>query len=116
MLKEEEKQSVLHIQSAYEERGGSKLDELRKTDKKVKLPAELFAYIFGIAGALVLGTGMCLAMKILGNLMALGIVIGCVGIAMVCVNYPIYCAILKSRKKKYGEKILSLSKELLNED
>lgn len=38
-------------------------------------------------------------LKVIGDLMALGIVIGIVGIAMVSVNYLIYRAILKSRKK-----------------
>ena len=65
-------------------------------------------------GALVLGVGLCLAMKVIGDLMALGIVIGIVGIAMVSVNYLIYRAILKSRKKKYADQVMALSDALLN--
>ena len=52
-------------------------------------------------------------MKVIGNLVPLGIVIGLVGIAMVSVNYFLYRHILASRRKKYGAKIVALSDELL---
>ena len=84
-------------------------------DRRIKRPAEIFAYTFGTAGTLILGTGMCLAMKVIGNLAPLGIAIGLVGIAMVTVNYFIYRHILTSRKKKYGAKIIALSNELLGD-
>lgn len=48
--------------------------------------------------------------------MPLGIVIGVVGIAMVAANYPIYSAIMRSRRKKYAQRILALSDELLQND
>ena len=44
------------------------------------------------------------------------VVIGAVEIRMIAVNYPTYSAILKARKKKYAEKIISLSNELLHEN
>lgn len=92
----------------------TKLEELKDLDKKVKNPAKIFAYIFGILGSLVLGAGMCLAMKIIGNAMALGIAIGLVGIAMVSSTYFIFKAMLNKRKQKYADKILAKSDELLN--
>jgi len=58
---------------------------------------------------------MCLSLKVIGDMFALGIVVGCVGIAVCIANYFIYKAVLKARKKKYGEKIVELSGELLNE-
>ncbi len=103
----------------YTEKPRTKFNDLLELDKKVKRPANIFAYAFGSAGALVLGTGMCLAMKVIGKkiafMMPFGIVIGCVGIAMVTANYFLYKKILKSRKAKYGAEILSLSNELLHE-
>ncbi len=106
--------TVEKIRKGYEEKRASKLDELRALDKKVENPALIFAYIFGIIGSLVLGIGMCLAMKIIGDMMPLGIVIGAVGIAMVSLNYYIYRAILNSRKAKYKNQVLALSEEILN--
>ena len=107
---------VKKIQSQYLPKEASKLDELKALDKKVKLPAEIFAYSFGSAGALVLGTGMCLAMKVIGNMMGLGIVVGLVGIGLVTANYFLYKKILKSRKSKYAKQINELAGELLNNE
>ena len=101
----------------YSEKEVTKLDELKALDSKVKRPALIFAYIFGTMGSLVLGVGMCLAMKIIGGttpLMIVGIIVGLIGIAMVSTTYPIYAKILKSRKAKYADEIISKSNELLN--
>lgn len=104
------------IRAEYEEKKRTKLDELMELDRKVKLPAEIFAFVFGTIGALVLGFGMCLAMKVIGDMMALGIVVGVVGIAMVSVNYFIYKMIINRGKKEYGERILALTEEIIGEE
>ena len=83
-------QIVEKIQNDYTEKQTTKLDELVALDKRVKKPAQIFAYIFGTIGALILGTGMCLAMEIIGESMIAGIAIGLVGIGMVSVNYLLY--------------------------
>ena len=109
-----ESKMVESIKAQYlpEERSG--LDELKALDRKVKRPAEIFAYTFGIVGSLVLGTGMCLAMEVIGSMMALGIVVGVLGIAMSLTTYPLFKKFLGRRKKKYSEKIFALSDEILN--
>ena len=102
------------IRASYTRKERTKLDELKALDKQVKRPAQIFAYTYGTIGALVLGTGMCLAMKVLGSAMALGIIIGLLGIAMSLTTYPLFKKFLKSRKDKYCEKIFALSDEILN--
>lgn len=104
---------VESIREEYTEKKKSRVNELVEMDRKVKRPAEIFAYTFGTVGSLVLGTGMCLAMKVIGNLMIPGIIIGLAGIAMVTANYFLYQKILKGRKEKYGKEILALSNEIL---
>ena len=115
---EQEKQFARQVRAEYapgsEEEG--RLEQLKKLDRAARRPAEIFAYTFGIVGALVLGVGMCLAMEVIGSMMPLGIVIGVVGIAMVTANYFLYRAILRSRKKKYAKEIVSLSDELLKNE
>ena len=106
--------AIQKIRSSYEEREITKLDELKALDKKVKRPAQIFAYVYGSLSSLVLGTGMCLAMKVIGNSMAFGIVIGLVGIALTLTTYPIFKAMLKKRKNKYSKQIFELSDSLLN--
>lgn len=113
----EREKIVKEIKEGYEPKEKTKYDELIALNRKVELPAYIFAYAFGVIGALILGVGMCLAMQVIGTgvpLMVLGIVVGIIGIALVSVNYPIFLAIMKSRKKKYAEKVIALSQELLN--
>lgn len=114
MEKQTERMVADSIRNQYVEHKETKLEELQKLDSKVKRPAQVFAFVFGSIGALVLGVGMCLAMKVIGDMMPLGIVVGCVGIAMVSINYLIFKKIEKSRKDKYSNKVLSLTDELLN--
>lgn len=117
MTQKNEKQIAQQIKNNYtpKTKEQTKLEELKAMDKKVKNPARVFAYTFGTVGSLILGTGMCLAMKIIGNLMPLGIGVGLVGIAMVSLNYTIYHAILNKRKAKYANQIIEKSNELLND-
>lgn len=101
------------IRTKYVEKETTALSELRLLDKKVSRPANIFAYVFGTVGALVLGTGMCLAMKVIGDAMLPGIVIGCVGIAMVSSTYALYGKLLSARRAKYRAEIERLSEKIL---
>lgn len=42
----------------------------------------------------------------------LRIITGIIGIVGICVNYPIYTAMLNSKKKKYAADIMKLAKEI----
>ena len=122
MNKNDQQFAAQKIRAQYVEKQSSELDELRALDQKVKRPAILFAYVFGILGAIVLGVGMSFAMTDLaqtiglaGNPMLLGSIIGDAGLVMALVNYPIYAAIVKSRKKKYAPEILARSDKIVSE-
>ena len=109
-----EQKTIERIRASYTEKGITKFDELKELDKRVKRPAQIFAYVYGSISSLVLGTGMCLAMKVIGDSMAIGIGIGLVGIALTLTTYPIFKATIKRRRKKYAKQILELSDSLLN--
>ena len=103
------------IAKEYAPKDNSKIVALRKLDAKAKNPANIFAYTFGIISALVLGTGMSLAMQVIGSGvtgMILGIIIGIIGIIGCCVNYPIYKKLLENGKKKYAYEIVELAREI----
>ena len=112
---------VQQIRTQYTEKENNGLDELKDLDKKVKRPANIFAYTFGTISSLIMGTGMSLVMSDIGTMLGLkdsltlGIVIGVIGMMMVLANYPIYKKILNSRKKKYASQILELSEKLIQE-
>ena len=104
------------IAKEYAQKNTSKIIALKKLDWKAKSTATLFAYSFGVIMALVLGIGMCLSMKVIGDgseaMMIAGIVIGGIGIMGVSINYPIYKKLLDSGKKKYAFEIIALAKEI----
>lgn len=110
-----EKKFVEKTLKNYSEKEVTKLDELKALDKKARKGATIFAYVFGIVGTLILGVGMCMAMKVILDNMLIGIIIGIIGIAMVSVNYLLYSKILKKSKEKYAQQIKDLSNELLNQ-
>ena len=100
------------IAKEYAPKEKSKIIALRKLDAKAKRPATVFTYFFGILSSLVLGTGMCFSMQVIGNDMVLGIAIGVLGMIGCGVNYPIYKKILERGKKKYAYEIVELAREI----
>ena len=103
------------IAKDYAPKESSKIVALKKLDHKAKLPATIFTYAFGIISALVFGTGMCLAMQVIGSGLAgmvLGIVVGIVGLAGCGVNYPIYKKMLEKGKAKYAYEIVELARQI----
>ncbi len=108
------------IANEYSKKSTSKVVALKKLDNKVKRPANIFAYTFGIVSALILGTGMCLSMKVIGNgstaFTVIGIIIGVIGIVGVSINYPLFKKILSSRKEKYAGDIIRLAEEISGEE
>ncbi len=111
---------VRKIRTQYTEKEHSQLDELKALDRKVKKPANVFAYVFGAISAIIMGAGMSLVMTDIGTQLGMtetmlpGVVIGVAGLALAIINYPIYKGILNARKKKYAGKIISLSDKLMN--
>lgn len=120
MNNNDQKFMVEKIRSEYIKKEDTQLDALRALDAKVKRPANIFAGVFGTISALIMGSGMSLAMTDIGtklgitNPMALGIVIGVVGMLMAILNYPMYKGILNGRKKKYADAIMKLSDEIVS--
>ena len=104
------------LANEYAPKDTSKVVALKKLDAKAKLPANIFTYTFGIAMALVFGTGMCLAMGQIGSgttgSFVLGIVVGVIGMVGMGVNYPIYKKLLANGKQKYAYEIMELAKEI----
>lgn len=107
------------IAEEYAPRSTSKAVALKKLDAKAKLPSEIFAYTCGIASTLVFGTGMCLAMQVIGAgnaaSVALGIAVGVIGMLGIAVNYPVYKKLRRAGMKKYSYEIMRLAKEISDE-
>ena len=99
----------------------SKMERLRRLDASVTQKAQAVALIFGVIGALILGTGMSLCMtdfaQILGShrdmAMVIGIPIGLVGGVLAALAYPMYNLIVKRERKKIAPEIIRLTDELM---
>ena len=107
------------IASEYAPKETRKVVALKKLDNRAKLPANIFAYTFGVMMSLLLGVGMCLSMKVIGDgstlYTVLGVVVGVIGIVGVSVNYAIYRKLLDNSKKKYSADIIALANQIAAE-
>ena len=107
------------IASEYAPQETRKVVALKKLDTRAKLPANVFAYTFGIVAALLLGVGMCLSMNVIGDgstfFTVLGIVAGVIGIVGVSINYAVYKKLLEKSKKKYSADIIALARQIAEE-
>lgn len=102
---------------ASEERE-DKMAALLRLDASVTKKATVVSLILGIIGSLILGTGMCLAMQVIGASIPfgilIGIAIGIVGIACIIAAYPLYTRIVAKEKARVTPEILRLTDELLS--
>ena len=103
------------IAKEYAPKDNSKIIALKKLDRRAKLIPTIFTYACGVVSTLVFGTGMCLAMQVIGNGTSgviIGIVLGVLGMIGCGVNYPIYKKLLKNSKENYAYEIIKLAREI----
>ena len=90
-----------------------KFSYIKKLDKSVSDKATIWSIAVGVIGSLIMGAGMSLCMVLGGIWMAVGIVIGVIGMAVVAVAYPLYVRILKRERERIAPEILKLTDELM---
>ena len=113
-----ENKEVQEIRQKYLPREESRFDELKRLDYTVQNSGIMESLCAGIGGALVFGLGMCLAMQIIGSgviLIALGVLLGIIGMGGMLVAYPVYRKVFNGTKQKLAPRILELTAELTNE-
>ena len=119
--KEQEEIKAIRKKYAAPEQAEDKMAQLRRLDAGVTQKAQAVSLVFGVIGALILGMGMSLAMTDIGKMIGLaggmamlvGILIGIVGIVLVCAAYPIYNGIIKKEREKIAPEIIRLTDELM---
>lgn len=113
-----QQQEIENIRKKYLPREENKMERLRKLHHSATQKAKAWAITLGVIGALIMGTGMSLAMTELGMLfgelaMVIGIVIGLVGMALAALAYPVYDRVLQKERQRIAPEILRLTEELL---
>lgn len=112
----EERKEIDSIRRQYspQQKTETKLERLRRLDSLVKNTAVIWSLIFGIVGCLIFGLGLTMILE--WEILIWGIVVMVVGSVPMAIAYPLYKQVLNKGKENYGDEILSLSEELLNED
>ncbi len=113
----EERREIEDIRRAYmpeEDRGEEPLARLRALNERAKRPAVIAGLTLGVAGVLIFGLGM--SMSLVWEMLAGGIAVAAVGIAAAAAARPVYSALLRRGKAKYGAEILRLTDELLGDE
>lgn len=112
---QEELQAIRKKYAAPEE---DKMETLRRLDASVSRQPTLCSITVGVVGALLLGIGMSLTMTDLGDLLGraalpVGCAVGIVGIALVCLAYPLYGRMVRKARARIAPEILRLTDELM---
>lgn len=113
-----QQQEVADIRKKYLPKEEDKMEQLRKLHAVPTQKAQAASLAVGVIGALIMGTGMSLAMTDIGSAlgslaMVIGIAIGIVGMALVALAYPLYNRVLKKQREKIAPQILRLTDELM---
>ncbi len=112
---EEERKEIYSIRSQYapKEESESKIDRLRRLNNLVQNTATIWSLVLGVVGILVFGLGLTMILE--WSVWLWGIVLMVIGCVPMSISYPVYKAVLKKYKARYGEEILKLTEELLNQ-
>ena len=96
--------------------GGQFTDEIEKTNKEISRPVKIFAWIFGVVGLLIFGTGMSISLAEDADTFSLilGSAVGIAGMAMIIANKFIYDALVARRK--YKKEMNEVEAELKNKE
>ncbi|MBQ3493544.1 MAG: hypothetical protein IJA88_05490 [Clostridia bacterium] len=112
---EEERKEIDSIRRQYApvEKTETKIERLRRLDSIVKNTSTIWSLVLGVVGCLIFGLGFTMILE--WNIWLWGIILCVLGSVPMIIAYPVYNYVLKKYKKEYGDEILKLSEELLNE-
>lgn len=89
-----------------------KMEQLRRLDQRVTQKGIIAGITAGIIGSLILGIGMCCCMVWQGIWFIPGIFIGLIGIAGICLAYPLHNRVIKKQREKIAPEMIRLTNEL----
>ena len=114
----QQQKEIEAIRKKYLPKEADKMQQLRKLHAVPTQKAQAWAIAVGVIGALIMGTGMSLAMTDLAGLsmvlsMLIGIPVGLAGLVLIALAYPVYSYCLKRERQRIAPEILRLTDELL---
>lgn len=115
-LSENEKHEIEYIRNQYKPKTEqeSNLQKLRTLDAKVKNSAIILPLIIGVIGTLIFGVGLTLILEL--KIILWGVILCAVGLIPISIAYPLSCILHAKSREKYGDEILKLSNQLLDDE
>lgn len=112
---QEERKEIDSIRRQYapKEQTETKFQRLRRLDALVKNTSVISSLCLGVFGILLFGLGLTMVLE--WAITFWGIVLMVIGSVPMALAYPVYKWVLDKYKERYGEEIIRLSDELLNE-
>lgn len=87
--------------------------QLRRLDESTTRKGTVVSLCVGVAGTLVMGTGMSLCMVWGGLWLVPGILLGLLGMAGAALAYPLYGCVTRRERQRLAPRILELTDKLL---
>lgn len=106
-------EEIKKIREKYLPKEADKMEQLRRLDAGVTRKANVISLAAGVIGALLLGIGMSCTMVWADRLFIPGIIVGVIGIAALCLAYPLYNYVTKKEREKIAPEIMRLTDELM---
>lgn len=112
---ESERKEIISIRNEYLSVGGgsNNVESLRAMHRRVKSLPRVISIVIGVIGTLIFGGGIALFLEF--EYIVLGAIVGAIGFIIVLAAYPVYQLFTKLMKKKFGDKIIELSNQILGE-
>lgn len=107
-----EQEELNAIRAKYQPSEETKMDRLRRLDAAASRPGLIISLALGLAGTLVLGSGMSMVFVGGQEYLLPGIITGLVGLVGVCAAYPVHKKITAIQRAKIAPEILRLTEEI----
>lgn len=109
----ERNREVETIRNRYMPSKESKLDMLKRLDRRVQGAGKIEALSLGVIGALVFGVGLCFALGALHADGWMALLAMIIGTGMMIPPYPLHKHLSEKRKAELTPEILRLSEEII---
>lgn len=108
----EQQAEIEKIRNKYITKEDDKLTQLRNLDASVTKKGTIIGITLGIAGCLLLGSGLSLVLVIGSKMVVASVLLGVPGIAAMVGAYPLYKKVTDSEMERIAPQILALTEEL----
>lgn len=110
-----ERKEILSIRNEYLLVGadGNDMERLRAMHRRVKSLPRALSIVIGVIGTLIFGGGMAMFLEF--DYTVSGVIVGVLGFIIAVLAFPTYKITTNLMRKKYSERIIELSNEILGE-